>query len=301
VRIRKAGKVIDNLWLLGHETSGVYLLEGKEGSIIISGGVSCIVPAILHQIEAFGIDMAQANKILILHSHFDHVGIVPFLKRLQPEIEIYASKRAWEILSMPKAIDTINAFNRSVTEQMGMAETCSEYDLEWRDDICGKEISDGDEIDLGDVKLQIIETPGHSSCAISAYEPVSKALFPTDSGGIPFKQMVVTSGNSNYTKFQKSLEKLRNLDVAVYCADHYGYVTGEEASAFIDRSIEVAKEHRRIMEEAYARTKDIDKATEELVASFYDENQDYFLPQDIFGAVYRQMVRHIAEVMEGEI
>ncbi len=298
MRIRKPGKVNDHLWLLGHETSGVYLLEGSEGSIIISGGVSCIVPAILHQIEAHRIDMAKVNKILILHAHFDHVGIVPYLKRLQPDIEIYASERAWEILGMSKAISTINAFNRKVTEQMGMEEACSPYDLDWRDDISGIGISEGDDIDLGDVKLQILETPGHSSCAISAYEPRSKALFPTDSGGIPFKQTVVTSGNSNFTKFQKSLEKLRDLDVAVYCADHYGYVVGEEASAFIDRSIQAAEEHRTMMEEAYVRTKDIDKATQELVASFYDEYQDYFLPRDIFEAVYKQMMKHIAGVMD---
>ncbi len=300
MRIQKPGKVKDHLWLLGHETSGVYLLEGREGSIIISGGVSCIVPAILHQIEAYGIDIAQVNKILILHAHFDHVGIVPYLKRSQPDIEIYASKRAWEILSMPKAIDTINTFNRAVTEQMGMVEACAAYDLDWRDDISGKGLSEGDEIDLGDVKLQIFETPGHSSCAISAYEPKFKALFPTDSGGIPFKQTVVTSGNSNFTKFQKSLEKLNHLEVAVYCADHYGYVVGEEASAFIGRSIQAAEDHRKMMEEAYHRTKDIDKATQELVASFYESCQDYFLPREIFEAVSRQMMKHIAGVMEGE-
>ncbi len=298
MRIQKPGKVGDHLWLLGHEASGVYLLEGKEGSIIISGGVSCIVPAILHQIEAYRIDMAQVNKVLILHSHFDHVGIIPYLKRSQPDIEIYASERAWEILSMPKAISTINTFNRAVTEQMGMAEACSEYDLDWGDGMSGHVVSEGDEIDLGDVMLQIFETPGHSSCSITAYEPKSKALFPSDGGGIPFQQTVVTSGNSNFTKFQKSLERLKELDVAVYCADHYGYVVGEEARAFIRRSIQAAKEHRTMIEEAYLRTKDIDRATRELVASFYSEYQDYFLPRDIFEAVYRQMVRHIAGAMK---
>ena len=298
MRIREPGKVRDKLWLLGHETSGVYLMEGTEGSIIISGGVSCIVPAILQQVKVNSIELARVNKILILHSHFDHVGIIPFLKRLQPEMEVYASKRAWEILGMPKAIDTINAFNQSIIERMGMTETCSEYDLEWRNDISGTAVSEGDEINLGDVKLQIFETPGHSSCAISAYEPDTKTLFPTDSGGIPFKQIVVTSGNSNYTKFQRSLEKLNDLEVALYCADHYGYVVGEEARSFISLSIQAAKEHRTMMEEAYLRTKDIDKATKEMVTFFYSEYQDYFLPRDIFEAVYRQMVKHIAQVIE---
>jgi glyoxylase-like metal-dependent hydrolase (beta-lactamase superfamily II) len=299
MRIRKTGKIRDHLWLFGHETSGVYLLEGRTGSIIISGGVSCIAPAVFEQMKNNQIDESRITKILILHSHFDHVGIVPYLKRSNPDIDIYASERAWEILSMPKAIDTINAFNHSVTEQMGMTEACSGYDLDWRDDISGIAVHEGDEIDLGDMKLQLFETPGHSSCSIAAYEPEIKALFPSDGGGIPFEKIIITSGNSNFSKFQKSLKKLKDLEVAYYCADHYGYVVGREARDFILRSIQAAEEHRTMIEKAYLRSKDIDVATQELVTSFYNGYQNYFLPKQIFEGVYRQMVKHIAEVIDG--
>ena len=267
--------------------------------MIISGGVSCITPAVMQQMKTNQIDESRITKILILHSHFDHVGIVPYLKRSHPGIDIYASERAWEILSMPKAMNTINAFNRSVTERMGMAESCSEYDLDWRDDITGIAVQEGDEIDLGDMKVQIFETPGHSSCSITAYEPEIKALFPSDGGGIPFDKIIITSGNSNFTKFQNSLERLKDFEVAYYCADHYGYVIGSEARDFILRSIQAAEEHRTRIEKAYLRTRDIDTATKELVAFFYKEYQSYFLPSEIFEGVYRQMVRHIAEVIKG--
>ena len=299
MRVRKTGKIRDHLWLLGHETSGVYLLEGREGSMIISGGVSCIAPAVMEQLKTNRIDESRITKILILHSHFDHVGVVPYLKRAHPDIDIYASERAWEILSMPKAINTINAFNRSVTERMGMAEACADFDLDWRDDISGTAVHEGDEIDLGGIRIQIFETPGHSSCSITAYEPEIKILFPSDGGGIPFEKIIITSGNSNFTKFQKSLEKLKDFEVAYYCADHYGYVVGREASDFILRSIHAAGDHRTLIEKAYLRTRDIDTATQELVASFYREYQSYFLPSEIFEGVYRQMVKHIAEVIEG--
>ena len=299
MRIRKTGKIRDHLWLFGHETSGVYLLEGRTGSIIISGGVSCITPAVLQQMKNNQIDESRITKILILHSHFDHVGIVPYLKRSHPDIDIYASERGWEILGMPKAIDTINAFNHSITERMGMTEACSDYDLDWRDDISGIAVHEGDEIDLGDMKLQLLETPGHSSCSIAAYEPEIKALFPSDGGGIPFEKIIITSGNSNFSKFQKSLEKLKDLEVDYYCADHYGYVVGKEARNFILGSMQAAEEHRTMIEKAYLRSKDIDVATKELVTFFYKEYQDYFLPREIFEGVYRQMVRHIAEVTDG--
>jgi hypothetical protein len=49
----------------------------------------------------------------------------------------------------------------------------------------------------------------------------------------------------------------------------------------------------------YRRTGNIDAAAQELTASFYAQNPDYLVPREIFEAVYRQMVRHIAQALEG--
>ena len=298
MRIRKPGKVHDRIWFLGREESGVYLLDGTDGSMILSGGMSYIVPDLLRQFKEFGIDENRINKLLILHSHFDHVGIVPFFKRRHPGIEVYASERGWEILQMDKAIPTINEFSRNVAHRMKKDDIYSTYDLEWRKDVSGKTLREGDRVDLGGLEVLILETPGHSSCCITAYVPELKALFPTDGGGIPFKETIVTSGNSNYTKYQQSLEKLKDLAVDYYCADHYGYVTGAEATEFIPKTIEMAKKNRALMEQVYRSTRDIDVAAQKLISSFYKENPSYFLSPEIFFDVYRQMVRHIAGVIE---
>jgi len=301
MRIRNPGKVRERLWFLGREESGVYLLEGKDGFMIVNGGMSYIVPDLLRQLKEFGIAEEKITKLLILHAHFDHVGVVPFFKRRYPKLEVYASSRGWEILQMEKAINTINEFSRTVTKKLGKEEVYSTFDLDWRDDVTGKTIREGERIDLGGLEVSISEIPGHSSCCIAAYVPEFKALFPTDGGGIPFDETIMTSGNSNYTKYQQSLEKLKGLEVEYYCADHYGYVIGEEARAFISKSIEMARQQRARIEEAYRSTKDIDLAAQKLISSFYNENSNYFLSPEIFLDVYRQMVRHIAGVIEGNV
>ncbi len=300
MRIRKPGKVRDQLWFLGREESGVYLLEGKDGSLILSGGMSYIAPDLLEQFREFKIDETKIKKLLILHSHFDHVGIVPFFKRRYPGMEVYASERAWEILGMEKAVSTINEFSRGVAKKMKKEEVYQLYDLDWRDDVRGKMVREGDQIDLGEFKVSIIEIPGHSSCCIAAYVPAWKALFPTDGGGIPFDQTIITSGNSNFTKYQESLEKLKPLEVEIYGADHYGYVIGEEARSFISETIEKAKTFRALLEEAYLQTRDVDKAAQKMIDSFYHENPSYFLSTEIYLEVHRQMIRHIASVINGK-
>ncbi|MFB0507839.1 MAG: MBL fold metallo-hydrolase [Thermodesulfobacteriota bacterium] len=300
MRMWKPGKVVDRLWYLGHEESGIYLLDGGDEIMIISGGIRYIVPEVLRQLGEFGINEEKISKLLILHSHFDHVGIVPFFKHRHPDMEIYGSARAWKILGMQNAIDTINEFNRAVTEKMEMAEKCSMYDLDWRDDVSGTAVSEGDRIAVGDMELHIIETPGHSSCSISAYDPQHKVLFPSDGGGIPYKGTIIPSGNSNFTTFQQSLEKLKNLEADYVCADHYGYVTGDKARNFILSTIEAARKHRTELEEAYRRTGDIDDTAQKLTDSFYAENPEYFISREILEGVYRQMVRHIAKELEGQ-
>ncbi|MHB8908741.1 MAG: MBL fold metallo-hydrolase [Syntrophales bacterium] len=297
MRYRTAGRIGDRLWYLGREESGIYLLEGESDSLIISGGMSYLAPLVLSQIRDFGIDEGKIAKLLILHSHFDHVGLVPFFRRRHPDLEVYASSRAWEILRMPKGIETINRFSRLVTERMGLTGGLDEYDLEWRDDVSGRAVGEGASLDLGGVGVQILETPGHSSCSISAYVPELRALFPSDGGGIPYGEVILPSGNSNFTQYQQSLEKLKTLAVDTFCADHYGYVTGREAQTYICRSIDEAAEKRAMIEALIRRTGSIEKTVTELIEEIYTRHPDYFLSPEISAGVYRQTVRHIAGVL----
>jgi glyoxylase-like metal-dependent hydrolase (beta-lactamase superfamily II) len=78
IRILQPEKIREQLYLLGQEESCVYLLEGHHESMIINGGMSYLVPDILSQFKRLGIDETRITKLLLLHSHFDHVGTVPF-------------------------------------------------------------------------------------------------------------------------------------------------------------------------------------------------------------------------------
>ena len=299
MRVRTPGKITDRLWFLGREESCVYLLDGGSESMLISGGMTYLVPEILEQFESFGVDEKKIKKHLILHSHFDHVGIVPFMKRRLPDITIYASARGWDILGKPKAVSTINAFSRDVAQRMDLESVYESHDVDWRDDINGESVAEGDTLQVGDLEVRIMETPGHSSCSISAHAPAIKTLFASDGGGIPYKDTILIAGNSNYTAYQKSIEKLSALDLDYVCADHYGYITGDEARSFMKTAIELAKTKRAEMEAIYKRTGDIDLTAKEINRAFYEVNPDYILTPEIFEGVHRQMVRSIVADLEG--
>jgi len=265
--------------------------------MIISGGMSYLVPDILHQFDEFGLDEGKIQGIIILHAHFDHIGIVPFFRRRNPCLKIYASARAWQILSEPKNVDTINQFSGRLTERMKVHVPYAPDQLDWPVGPSGETISEGDVIDLGDTEIQIFETPGHSSCSISAYVPRIRALFPSDGGGIPYKGTIIASANSNFTLYLESLKKMDRLQIDYLCADHFGYVYGDEARSYISSSLALAIKERARLEELYRRSRDIDTAAKEMASSFIEANPDYFLTLDIYEGVCRQMMRHIAKTM----
>ena len=201
-------------------------MEGSVSSIIISAGTSFIIPEVLRQLETFNFDVNKIDKLLILHSHFDHVGVAPFFMRYLPGMRVYASRRAIRRLKNRKVIEMINTLNRKAAKARGLQDELAVYDWEWGDGFGAIEVRDGDRISLGDTAIHVLETPGHSQCSISAYVPRLKALFPSDGGGVPFRNTIIVYGTSDYGEFQKSLLKLTELEVRFLCADHYGYVVG---------------------------------------------------------------------------
>jgi 2-aminobenzoylacetyl-CoA thioesterase len=295
MRHRKAGKLSDSLWYLGREETGVYLLESRDEAMLISGGMCYILPDVLAQMQAFGIDAAKIRKALILHAHFDHVGIIPWFKRTWPDIEILASARAWELLGMPKAIRTINTFSGMVTERVGLDEGLVGYDYLWRDDVAGATVSEGDRIDLGNLSIQILETPGHSSCSVSAYEASLRALFPSDAGGMPLEDVIIPLGNSNFTQFQESLAKMASLPVSFLCADHYGFITGPEARGFIAQTMEAAMRFRTAIGDALKKYGDTAPAARHLTDEIYRRHPDYFMSPEVTEMILGQMARYIAK------
>lgn len=296
MRHRQAGKVCDGLWYLGREESGVYFLKGREGAVLINGGLAHILPDVIAQMESFGLDPRTLTKILILHSHFDHVGIAPYFKRTWPAVEVCASAPAWSILSMPKAVEVANKFSLLAAKMADAEAGLKGLDYEWRDDIRGTVLKDGDRIDLGGISLEIRETPGHSSCSITAYEPGLKALFASDAVGIPYEDTVFPSANSNMAQYLNSLEKLRHLPVAIVGADHYGYVTGDEAADFVTVTDREARKLDAEMREIFrSRGGDIEAAAKAMNVVFFERCPDYFIAPEILEGVFKQMMKHIAK------
>jgi len=292
--IETPGVVTDRILLLGRKASCVYLLKGKSDYALLGGGMAYIVPDVIRQLKDFNTDETKINRIVILHSHFDHCGIIPFFKKKWPWVKIAASARAKELLARPEVVENISSLNQLLLAEHGSEKLAKDMGIKFDGIHVDDVVKGGDILACGDLSMEIIDVPGHSSCSIAVYVPQEKAMFASDAGGVPLGDQIFTAANSNFDQYQKSLEKMAEYDIGVYLAEHYGARTGSDGRHFLKKSKSAAKEARMILEASYARTKDIELSTQEVTDRFWGWMPEDFMPREIIAMVVGQMMKFIA-------
>ena len=283
---------------LGKPEMCVYLLQGKE-YMIVEGGMSYLVPSMLQQFKDRQIDPSRITRLLLLHSHFDHCGIAPFFKRMIPQLKVVGSKRSQELYQKEKVVQFIRARNREMLEFLKM-EKAAELNLDFDQVAVDEVVGEGDIIDLGEgLRVRIIEMPGHSSCSIAAYVESLKALFPSDAGGIPGEgEEIFPAGNENYLLYQKSLEKLRPLDVEILGAARNGAFVGKEAREFIPRSIEAAEKMRQEVIQQCQGQENLEEKIIQIAKKRYEGLKTRDIPWEVYIPLIRGIIKNILQNYE---
>jgi len=293
MRIEQPGKVSDRITLLGRNESCVYLVNGKDEYAILGGGMTYIAQDVMAQVKAANIEVEKIKRLVIHHSHFDHVGIAPFLKQQRPWIKITASVRAKELLSREDVVASIVALNQMILPRKDQGHLRESLDIKTMG--VDETVSQGDVLSCGDLDFEVIDVPGHSSCSMAIYIPEEKVLSASDSAGIIYGNMVFAAANSNFDLYQESLKKMAEYEVAIHLFEHYGALIQPVGNRFMKQSIADAVTMRQMVENIYDTTRDEQKTVEALLAAVSKTASGYFLPKKIMAVVLGQMTRFIAK------
>ena len=296
MHITQPGPVTDRITLLGREESCIYLVDGGDELALLGGSMAYVAPDILAQIREFQINPEKISRIIIHHTHFDHVGLVPFLKSQWPWLAVTATERGKLQMKRPEVIQAIVSLNRMLLpgeEGMYSKQINETLDLDTIE--VDETVRDGETLTCGDLNLEILEVPGHSSCSMAVYVPEEKALAASDAGGIPYGDRVFAAANSNFDLYQASLDKMAVLDTHVHLSEHYGALTGEPGRGFMQRSIKDAVKMRTLLETTWARYRNEKQTVEAMLTVVEQEAKGYFLPKEVMAMVLGQMVRFMAK------
>ena len=290
--IVEPGKITERITLLGAPESCFYHVDGGGEAVIIGGGMAHLAPQVHSQIEAFAIDVKKISRLVVLHTHFDHCGLVPYLKKRWPWMKVAASAQGKSRLSDPRVTQTIASFNQMAIARAKLEQEAARLGFEFTDIDVEQSLQEGDRLVCGEVAIDILEVPGHSSCSIAAYVPEEKAFFVSDATGVYSKDFSFAAGNSNYDLYQKSLQRIATYPVETVLLEHYGAAVGEEARSLFAKAVETAEAMRASIEKTYRLTRDVAKTTETITQFVLARSPDYF---GVIPMVIGQMVKFITK------
>ena len=151
---------------LGAFETNAYLLRNDDCKECLLLDVAGNPQPILNAMETHRLGPAA---LILTHAHADHMMGLPALRKVFPEMKLYAARAEMPLLASP---------TRNLSLMFFKPLRIKEVD---------RELEQGDRVSLGDIDLRVIETPGHTPGGICLYDEAGGNLFSGDTlfaGGI---------------------------------------------------------------------------------------------------------------------
>jgi hydroxyacylglutathione hydrolase len=240
-------QITDRVFLVGGGLSGfglshdsdchVYLIDGGSQVALIDAGAGLGHGDILANIESHGLNTDKISHLLLTHLHADHSGGAAGLKEAFPGLRVAA------------AADMAFALRQGDEEAIGLThgKKGGYYtdDYHFRPCPVDLDLADGQEISVGQVKLKVITTPGHSAghlCFLMD-DNGQRYLFTGDNLFFGGKILLQPVADCNLQDHLDSLRKLDGLGVDVFLPGHGAFSLNQgqrhidEALAWMDRCL----------------------------------------------------------------
>jgi len=226
-------QITDNIYAVGTEGIGVYLITSPKGHILLDASTEQGANVVEANIQSLGFKLTDIKYLIESHAHSDHAGGLAQLKK-STGAKLLASQGDRYSLEHGK-LDT---------------ET-----LSWVDKFppvkVDKVIADGYNLKSGDVRMQAILTPGHTKGCTSWFtesqdEGVTRRVIFACSITTADNRLINNKIYPNIVQdFRNSFARLKKINADILLVSHPGVANLEEksiakkngkADAFVDPS-----------------------------------------------------------------
>ena len=139
-----AHRVIGNLYAVGTYDLAVFLITSDDGHILINTGLEDSTAQIRDNIESLGFRLEDVEILLQMQAHWDHTAALAEIKQI-------SGAQMWATEA-----------DAPVLEDGGFSDPHFGGRESFKPVTVDKIIGDGDLIELGETRLTVLETPGHT-------------------------------------------------------------------------------------------------------------------------------------------
>ena len=204
-------RVVGNLYAVGTYDLGVFLITSDDGHILVNTALEDSVPLIRRNVESLGFRLEDIKILLQMQAHWDHTAALAEIKQIT-NAQMWATED-----------------DAPVLEDGGFSDPHFGGRVSFKPVKVDKIIKDGEVIELGDIRLTVIDTPGHTAGSSSYAMTVREE-------GRDYNVVIANMGTINRGKklvvdptypgvaedFAKTFRRQKAMQVDVWVAAHGG-------------------------------------------------------------------------------
>ncbi|HNY64832.1 MAG TPA: MBL fold metallo-hydrolase [Deltaproteobacteria bacterium] len=292
------GSINEHLAVGGNVAYPGYVIKGGSRNLMIEAGLNLLGPLYLQSLGEILGSPERLDYLFVTHSHYDHLGAVPFLKRAIPGLALGAHERVAGLMRKESVLGLMNRLSEVQRPLFG--DIAGDEDLAIGPVEFGLNLRDGDVIDLGGLTCRVYEVPGHTKDSLAFYIPELGTLFSGEAAGVPqgpegMEPQVCFL--TSYDDYLASLEKIIAIAPKVLCTGHGWILTDEDANAFLRDSLEATSAYRALIERHLQEADgDTELAIETIARAEYDEKGTIYQERNAYITNLTAQVRHIASL-----
>ena len=292
MRILEPGQISEHVHFVGDIMMSTYLVLTRHQAVQMDAGLTTTALLLERQLKSLGFEQRPIHDIFLTHSHYDHIGAVPYLLQKFPGTRTGAHPLVSKVLASEKAVRLIRALNEEA-EGLFAGQVKVPPEAKFRPFPVDITLHDGERRELdGITSITVYETPGHTRDSLAFYVLPDRLLYTGDGIGIPTETgFIQATFLSDYKAYLESLRKLQSLDVEILCLPHGGVIAGKaDVENHFQRSIEETVRLRGRMETKLRKHRgDVEAVTREIAAEDYEKHRIKQPPQ-AFAINLRAMV-----------
>ena len=216
---------------------GVYFIPGQDEMMpdshtyvlgnVSSEDLSLIDPGLagkgrykMESIKKMGIGLKDIKRVIMTHTHFDHIGALPEIRDKIPEAELWIHTLEATPIERgdERTVYGMEMFQQMCQMQYGFKPGAFTFRVD-------RKLEGGEAIEIGGMSWEVIHIPGHSMGSIALYYKPKKILIPGDVIYADYAIGRFDLHGADGAELKKSLMRLAKLEADILLPGHNRIVT----------------------------------------------------------------------------